>query len=199
MRHNPTKGSRTTRFWLILLTLVAALAMMALACGDDEDKDEKETPAAKTVTAQTPVAGKTATTGDTLKIGVLLDFTGDLAEFGPDMENGAKLAAKNINDAGGVLGQDIALKRSDSQTNPTAAVEGARQLVDIEKVSAIVGSLSSGVTLAVAEAVTIPDKIIQISPASTSPALTAVVDNDFLFRTTLSDAAQGLILAQARQ
>jgi branched-chain amino acid transport system substrate-binding protein len=196
MRHNPTRGSRTTRFWLILLTLVAALAMMALACGDDEDKEEKETPAAKTVTAQTPVAGKTATTGDALKIGVLLDFTGDLAEFGPAMENGAKLAAKNINDAGGVLGKDIVLKRSDSQTNPTAAVEGARQLVDVEGVSAIVGSLSSGVTLAVAEAVTIPDKIVQISPASTSPALTAVVDNDFLFRTTLSDAAQGLILAK---
>jgi ABC-type branched-subunit amino acid transport system substrate-binding protein len=159
--------------------LVAALAMMALACGDDEDKDEKETP-----------------TGDTLKIGLLLDFTGDLAEFGPNMENGAKLAAKDINDAGGVNGQDIELKRADSQTNPTAGVQGARQLVDVEKVSAIVGSLSSGVTLAVAEAVTIPDKIIQISPASTSPALTAVVDDDFLFRTTLSDAAQGLILAK---
>jgi ABC-type branched-subunit amino acid transport system substrate-binding protein len=63
-------------------------------------------------------------------------------------------------------------------------------------VSAVVGSLSSGVTLAVAEAVTVPEKIIQISPASTSPALTAVEDNDFLFRTTLSDAAQGLILAK---
>ncbi len=62
--------------------------------------------------------------------------------------------------------------------------------------AAVVGSLSSGVTLAVAEAVTVPDKIIQISPASTSPALTAVEDNDFLFRTTLSDAAQGLILAK---
>jgi ABC-type branched-subunit amino acid transport system substrate-binding protein len=159
--------------------------MFVVACGDDEEDKE-----------ETPVAGKTAAPGGALKIGVLFDFTGDLSEFGPNMENGAKLAAKDINDAGGVNGKDIELKRADSQTNPTAGVEGARQLVDVEKVSAVVGSLSSGVTLAVAEAVTVPDKIIQISPASTSPALTAVEDNDFLFRTTLSDAAQGLILAK---
>jgi len=196
MRHNPTKGSRTTRFWLILLTLVAALAMMALACGDDEDKDEKETPAAKTVTAETPVAGKTPTTGDTLKIGVLFSFTGDLAEFGPNMENGAKLAAKQINDAGGVLGQDMVLKRADDQTSPDPAVQAARQLVDVEGVQAVVGALSSGVTLAVAEAVTIPEGIIQISPASTSVALTALEDNDLVFRTTISDLGQGPVLAK---
>jgi len=182
------------RLGLILLALFAVLAVLVAACGGGE---KKETPTPKTTAAaKTPVAGKTAAPGGALKIGILFDFTGDLSEFGPNMENGAKLAAKDINDAGGVNGQDIVLKRADSQTSPTAGVEGARQLVDVEKVSAVVGSLSSGVTLAVAEAVTVPDKIIQISPASTSPALTAVEDNDFLFRTTLSDAAQGLILAK---
>ena len=123
-----------------MLSLVALLALLVVACG--EEKEKEETPAAKT-----PVAGKTAAPGGALKIGVLFDFTGDLSEFGPNMENGAKLAAKDINDAGGVNGQDIVLKRADSQTNPTAGVEGARQLVDVEKVSAVVGSLSSGVTL----------------------------------------------------
>ncbi len=180
------------RLGLILLALIAALAVLVVACGGDEE-EKKETPAAtaeKTAAAETPVAG------GALKIGILFDFTGDLSEFGPNMENGAKLAAIHINGAGGFNGEDIQLKRADSQTNPTAGVQGARQLVDVEGVSAIVGSLSSGVTLAVAEAVTVPDKIIQISPASTSPALTAVEDDDFLFRTTLSDAAQGLILAQ---
>ncbi len=193
MRHIPKGSGRLARLWLVLLTLIAAMALVAVACGDDDEEEGKETPAAtaeKTAAAETPVAG------GTLKIGVLFDFTGDLSEFGPNMENGAKLAEMHINDAGGVNGQDIQLKRADSQTNPTAGVSGARQLVDVEGVSAIVGSLSSGVTLAVAEAVTVPDKIIQISPASTSPALTAVEDDDFLFRTTLSDAAQGLILAK---
>jgi ABC-type branched-subunit amino acid transport system substrate-binding protein len=179
---------------LILLTLVSLFALFMTACGDDDEEEEEETPAAA---ATTPAEGETpAPTEGVLKIGVLFDFTGDLSEFGPNMENGAKLAAMHINDAGGVLGNDIELKRADSQTNATAAVPAAQSLVDSEGVQAIVGSLSSGVTLAVAEAVTVPEGIIQISPASTSPALTAVEDDDFLFRTTLSDAAQGLILAQ---
>ncbi|MDI6858114.1 MAG: ABC transporter substrate-binding protein [Dehalococcoidia bacterium] len=175
---------------LVLLTLVSLFALVMAACGEDEEE------AGETPSAETPSGGKTPAAEGTLTIGILFDFTGDLAEFGPNMENGAKLAAKHINDAGGVLGNDIVLKRADSQTNPTAAVQAAQNLVNTEGVQAIVGSLSSGVTLAVAEAVTVPEGIIQISPASTSPALSAVDDNDFLFRTTLSDAAQGLVLAQ---
>jgi ABC-type branched-subunit amino acid transport system substrate-binding protein len=76
------------------------------------------------------------------------------------------------------------------------AVEAATRLINVNGVQAMIGSLSSGVTIAVAEGVAVPNKIVMISPASTSPALTAVKDNDFLFRTVLSDAAQGLVLAQ---
>ena len=185
---------RGARFWLVLLSLVGIISLLALACGGDNEK--KETPAAATPAATSSTAGKTATAKGPLKLGILFDFTGDLAEFGPNMLNGANLAAADINAAGGVLGQDIQLKQADSQTNPTEAVNAAKQLVESDGVSAVIGSLSSGVTQAVAEAVTVPDKVIQISPASTSPALTAIQDNDFLFRTTLSDAAQGLILGQ---
>lgn len=190
--HRTTRGSsKAKRLLLVLLTLVSLFALVMAACGEDEKEEAGETPS-----AETPSGGKTPAAEGTLTIGILFDFTGDLAEFGPNMENGAKLAAKHINDAGGVLGNDIVLKRADSQTNPTAAVQAAQNLVNTEGVQAIVGSLSSGVTLAVAEAVTVPEGIIQISPASTSPALSAVDDDDFLFRTTLSDAAQGLVLAQ---
>jgi len=187
MKHSAKKDAHGTRFWLVLLALVTIFSLVALSCGGDDKEESKTTPSG----GKTPVAA----TGQ-LKIGILFDFTGDLAEFGPNMMNGAKLAAKEVNDAGGVLGKDVELKQADSQTSPTAAVDAARQLVESDKVSAVVGSLSSGVTLAVAEAVTVPNKIVQISPASTSPALTAVEDGDFLFRTTLSDAAQGLILGK---
>ncbi|KKL67411.1 hypothetical protein LCGC14_2135240, partial [marine sediment metagenome] len=47
-----------------------------------------------------------------------------------------------------------------------------------------------------AESVTGPGAVLQISPASTSPGLTEAIDSDFLFRTTISDEAQGVILAQ---
>ncbi|HUS82478.1 MAG TPA: ABC transporter substrate-binding protein [Dehalococcoidia bacterium] len=193
MKHSAKTGAHGARFWLVLLSLVAILSLVALSCGGDDEEETKETPSGGT----TPAADTTPATGtEQLKIGILFDFTGDLAEFGPNMMNGAKLAVKEINDAGGVMGKDVVLKQADSQTSPSPAVDAARQLVESDKVSAIVGSLSSGVTLAVAEAVTVPGKIIQISPASTSPALTEVEDSDFLFRTCLSDAAQGLILGK---
>ena len=68
--------------------------------------------------------------------------------------------------------------------------------MSIEGVVAIMGAASSSVSLAVAESVTIPNEVILISPASTSPALTDLEDDDLVFRTPISDAAQGVVLAQ---
>ncbi|MDP2950559.1 MAG: ABC transporter substrate-binding protein, partial [Chloroflexota bacterium] len=130
-----------------------------------------------------------------LKIGLLFDYTGALAEFGPNLETGAQLAVEQINAAGGVLGQPVQIVKADSGTNRQVAVEAANRLVNVEGVHAIVGSLASGVTIPVAEGVAVPNNVLMISPSSTSPALTHVKDDDFLFRTVLSDAAQGVVLA----
>ena len=81
----------------------------------------------------------------------------------------------------------------DSQTDPTAGIDAAKKLVELDKVVAIVGALSSGVTIPVATSVTIPSGIVQISPASTSPQITDLQDNDLLFRTCPSDALQGKV------
>ena len=144
-------------------------------------------------------AGVGDATGDVLRIGTLLPFSGDLAEFGPAHQNAAALAAKHINEAGGVLGQEIELVPGDTATTPEIGVAEALRLIEDEGVSAIVGALASGVTLEVAENATVPNGILQISPASTSPALSTAEDNDFLFRTALSDAAQGIVLAELAQ
>ena len=145
-------------------------------------------------------AACTAERGDTapseaLKIGALLSFTGDLSDFGGPLFNATKLAIQEINGAGGVFGLDVELVDADTGTAEATGVESARTLVDVEGVHAIVGALSSGVTLPIAETVTGPAGIPQISPASTSPALTTANDNGFLFRSVLSDAAQGVVLA----
>jgi ABC-type branched-subunit amino acid transport system substrate-binding protein len=131
-----------------------------------------------------------------LRLGVLVDYTGDLSDFGPAQENAARLAAKEINAAGGVLGQPIEIVTGDSGTDPSVGVAEANRLVRVEGVHAILGSLASGVTLPIAESVTGPNRVLQISPASVSPALTGAHDSDFLFRTTISDAAQGIVLAR---
>ena len=153
----------------LLLALIASLSLGAAACEDD---------------------------GEQLKIGYLADFSGPLAEYGADIETGVQLAIKHINEAGGVNGQDVVYVTGDTRVDPTQSVEEARRLVDVEGVHAIVGPLSSTATLAVADSVTGPGGIPHISPSATSPALTDADDNGYLFRTTGSDAIQGVVLAQ---
>ena len=131
-----------------------------------------------------------------MRIGTLLDATGDLAAFGPPIATAVDLAVMLVNDAGGVNGVELEVVHRDSGTSEQIATDAASALVNIDGVGGIVGSLSSGVTLAVAQSQTVPGGAVLISPASTSPALTTLDDNDLLYRTTVSDALQGVVAAQ---
>jgi branched-chain amino acid transport system substrate-binding protein len=130
-----------------------------------------------------------------LKIGTLLPFHGGLEGFGPQLMRGAELAAKHLNAGGGVNGLPVVLVVEDSLTDATQGANAAQRLVD-SGVQAIVGAVSSGVTVPVAEGVTIPNGVLLVSPSSTSPAITELADDDLVFRTTISDALQGLVLGQ---
>jgi len=143
------------------------------------------------------LAGVSAQAADKpLKIGALMPMTGALQSYGDTSLKGIKLAVEEINDAGGVLGQPIELSVGDAQTMPQAGVSAANKMVNIDGVHAFVGALSSGVTIPVATSVAKPKHIPMISPASTSPVLTTLDDGGYLFRTTASDALQGVALAQ---
>ena len=130
-----------------------------------------------------------------IKIGALMSLTGALGPYGPPIVNGAKLAVEQINAVGGVLGKELELVVRDTATSPDVGRDAARKLVELDHVPAIVGALSSGVTIA-ASSVTIPAEVVLISPASTSPAIPALKDNDYVFRTVVSDAVQGIVLAR---
>ncbi len=158
--------------WLLVLALVAAVGLAVAACGGDDEPD-----------------------AEPLKIGYLGDFSGPIAEFGPVIQTGVELAIEHINAAGGVLGQPVELVTGDTQVDTVQGVEEARRLVEVEGVHAIVGPLSSTVTIAVAESVTGPAGVPTISPSATSPSITVADDNGYLFRSTISDAAQGVALA----
>ena len=132
-------------------------------------------------------------TAGTIKIGGVYSLTGALAPYGPPIANGAKLAVDHINEAGGLLGQKLEIVVRDSATAPAVGRDAATKLVEIDRVPALVGALSSGVTFAVSS-ITIANEVVQISPASTSPAITDLDDNDFVFRTVVSDALQGPVL-----
>jgi ABC-type branched-subunit amino acid transport system substrate-binding protein len=141
------------------------------------------------------VAVPSAAQADGAKLGALMPTTGGLQVYGETSANGVRMAVDEVNAAGGVLGGRLELVLGDTQTNPQAGVDAARKLVDIDKVNALVGALSSGVTIPIATTVSSVAGIPQISNASTSPVIATLADNDFLFRTVPSDALQGAILA----
>jgi ABC-type branched-subunit amino acid transport system substrate-binding protein len=127
-----------------------------------------------------------------IKVGTLLAHTGPLKEFGPNIQNGAVLAAKQM----AAAGFEIQMIHEDSETSAIPATNAAKKLVEIDRVVAIIGALASGVTVPVAESVTSPNNVIMISPASTSPLITVLPADqgrDFLFRTCPSDALQGVV------
>lgn len=133
-----------------------------------------------------------------VKIGFLAGFTGPLKSLAPGMYKGAKLAVKHVNNQGGILdGRKIVLPSGDSTCSDiTAAADAATQLVEVEKVTAIVGPLCSGAALAIYKNVTIPAGITVVSPSATSPAITYLDDGDLVFRTSPSDVYQGSIMAR---
>ena len=132
-----------------------------------------------------------------LRIGVLTPLTGGGAVYGTTMSRMYTLLAEEINKAGGVGGKSIQLFTEDAQTNPDAGVRGARKLVDVNKVHAIMGTWSSAVTLAVAPiavAARIPHFCV-----SSSPAISTFKDEDFLYRTAYSQAVISTVYATTAQ
>jgi ABC-type branched-subunit amino acid transport system substrate-binding protein len=129
-----------------------------------------------------------------VKIGAVIPLTGDLQAYGSSSANGIRLAVDEINQAGGVLDEKLGLSIGDSRTTPQAGVDAANKLASIQNVAGIVGAMSSGVTIPVAKSVASEKGVPQISNASTSPVITDLEDNGYLFRTVPSDALQGVAL-----
>jgi branched-chain amino acid transport system substrate-binding protein len=133
-----------------------------------------------------------------VKVGFLAGFTGPLKSLAPGMYKGAKLAAKHVNDQGGILdGQQMIMPSGDSTcSDVSAAVKAAAHLVEDENVLAIVGPLCSGAAISIYKNVTIPAGITVVSPSATSPEITSLDDGDLVFRTSPSDVYQGGIMAR---
>ena len=134
-----------------------------------------------------------------LRVGGLMPMTGDLQAYGETSLNGLKLAAEHVNEQGGVNGAEMEVITGDTQTAPQPGTEAAQQLVNFDGVHAIVGALSSGVTIPVAQSVASSQGVVQMSPASTSPVITDLNDDDFLFRSVPSDAFQGVAMSELVQ
>ena len=133
--------------------------------------------------------------GDTT-VGTVLPVSGDLSTLGPGMQKAIDLAFELVNEAGGVNGGEISAIHRDSGTSEQVGTDAASGLVNVDGVKIVMGAVSSGVTIAIAESVTIPGKVLHISPASSSNAITALADNDMVFRTRVNDAVKSQVLAE---
>lgn len=165
-----------------LLVLVTALVLSfgVAACGGDDEGGGGE--------AQLD-----------LTIGDAVPLTGDLSDFGPPGQKAADLAVDQINAAIQEAGVDHTVKvvHEDTETNPQASVQAARKMVDSDNATCIAGAWASADTIPVAQSVSIPDGILQISPASTSDEITGLDDNGLINRTAPPDSFQGPTLADA--
>ncbi|MFQ5718127.1 MAG: ABC transporter substrate-binding protein [Acidobacteriota bacterium] len=126
--------------------------------------------------------------------GVILPATGRGASYGKMIREGMDLALQQINDEGGVGGQPLRLIYKDSATDPATGVAAAHQLVDDDHVASIIGAVSSSVTRKILAEVTDPARVILLSPAASSPALTG--RSVYFFRVHPSDVVEGGRMAE---
>jgi len=129
---------------------------------------------------------------DALVIGSLLPQTGSLAFLGPPEIAGVDLAINEINEAGGVLGNDVKVEHADSSDADNAQVS-QQSVTELKSkgVHAIIGAASSAVTRLVVDDIT-NSEIVQVSPANTATDLSG--KHPFFFRTAPSDLLQGAAL-----
>jgi branched-chain amino acid transport system substrate-binding protein len=133
-----------------------------------------------------------------LKIGDIIPLTGDLADFGPPGRKAADLAIDQIKKAIQEAGVDetVSIQHENSQTDPQASVSAARKLVD-SGTQCIAGEWASADTIPVAKSVAIREKVLLISPASTSDEITGLDDDGLVNRTAPPDRFQGPAVANA--
>ena len=135
-----------------------------------------------------------AASAQDIKIGVLTPFTGPFAAIGQNVKTALELSAKEINDAGGVLGRKLVLVYEDGESNPAVATQRAEKLLQVDKVDFLTGTVHSGVTLAVGQVAERNNRLLTTT-VSFSNAITGSGCSPNVFRVNPSAAMQAAALA----
>ncbi len=173
-------------FTTALVVGVAALGLVASACGSDDKSDGTTTTAKSTSADRGNVDGE-------LKLGVMVPQTGDLSVIVKSLQTPVDMAVKAINDAGGVNGKPVVSVAADDGTNPNVATTSYAKLVNTDKVDAIIGPAPSGVAAKLLDSIA-ADKVPTCSGSTTTADLEGGADGYF-FRTAPGDDLQGPALA----
>jgi branched-chain amino acid transport system substrate-binding protein len=127
------------------------------------------------------------------KVGAFLSLSGAETQFGVDTKEGIELAVEEVNAKGGVKGKPIKMVFEDDKTNPNEATNKVLQLIDRDKVVAILGEVASSRSRA-GGIVANRKKVPMITPSSTHPDVTKI--GPFVFRVCFTDDVQGKMGAQ---
>jgi branched-chain amino acid transport system substrate-binding protein len=137
---------------------------------------------------------------DPIKIGVEGPFTGGSSSMGVSMRDGVRMAADEINKAGGVLGRQLLLVERDDEAKNERGVQIAQELINKEKVVATVGYINSGVALA-SQRFYQDAKIPVMNNVATATLITHQFDDqpeNYVFRNAAADNIQsGMIVEEA--
>lgn len=131
--------------------------------------------------------------GDKVRVGVFMSTTGSTANFGISSVNGIKMAADEINKAGGINGKQVELLVQDDRSDASEAATIVTKFVTQDQVNAVIGEVASSRSIAAAP-IAQNAKIPMLTPSSTNPEVTK--KGDFIFRSCFIDPYQGAAIAQ---
>ena len=174
-------------YWFLLVML----AVVLVACNGDKKEGATEADSSdgetKAVTAE----------GGTIKIGVLASLTGALESYGKQTQRGFDLGIEYA--TGGTMevnGKKIEIVYEDTETKPEVAVQKATKLLEDDQVDFLVGSSSSGDTLAVLPLAEEYEKIMVVEPA-VADSITGSEFNEYIFRTGRNSSQDAYAAAAA--
>ena len=131
-----------------------------------------------------------------IKIGMVYELTGNTASYGTSAANGAKLAFKEINASGGVLGKQIQIVSADNKGEPSESANAMSKVISQDKVVAVTGFTVSSCGIA-ASAVAEANKIPFVAAATVNPKVTfderTGKVKDYTFRACFIDSFQGTV------
>jgi len=135
---------------------------------------------------------------DPIKVGVAGPYTGGSSSMGVSMRDGVRLAAEEINKAGGVLGRQIQLVERDDEAKNERGVQIAQELINKEKVVATLGYINTGVALA-SQRFYQEAKIPVINNVATGSVVTHQFDDqpeNYIFRNAAHDSIQAPMIVE---
>lgn len=130
---------------------------------------------------------------DVWRVGAYLSLSGAETQFGVDTKEGIELAVDEVNQAGGVKGKPVKVLYEDDKTNPNEANNKVIQLIERDKVVALLGEVSSSRSM-VGARVANGRRVPMITPSSTHPEVTQI--GPFIFRVCFTDDIQGKMGAE---